>query len=83
MNDQCLGTAIVPLAEPPFQNRLPIYIGDDLTDEDAFAIVNEVGGISIKVGELQGTLAQHRLPGVRQVLRWLESVPSPIHMFAR
>jgi trehalose 6-phosphate phosphatase len=78
------GTAVRAfMQEPPFQNRLPIYIGDDLTDEDAFAIVNEVGGISIKVGELQGTLAQHRLPGVRQVLRWLESVPSPIHMFAK
>jgi trehalose 6-phosphate phosphatase len=71
------------MQEPPFINRLPIYIGDDLTDEHAFAIVNEVAGISIKVGEDHGTMAQHRLPGVRQVLRWLESIPSPVAVFAR
>jgi trehalose 6-phosphate phosphatase len=71
------------MQEPPFVNRLPIYIGDDLTDEHAFAVVNEVGGISIKVGDEHGTMAQHRLPGVRQVLRWLESIPSPVAVFAR
>lgn len=71
------------MQEPPFVNRLPIYIGDDLTDEHAFAIVNKVGGISIKVGDDHGTMARHRLPGVRQVLRWLESIPSPVAVFAR
>ena len=77
------GTAIRAFIQgPPFRNRLPIYIGDDLTDEDAFAIVNEAGGISIKVGDEHDTLAQHRLPGVRQVLRWLESIPSPVSVFA-
>lgn len=69
------------MQQPPFLERLPIYIGDDLTDEDAFAIVNEIGGISIKVGDDQATLAQHRLPGVRQVLRWLQSIPAPISVF--
>jgi trehalose 6-phosphate phosphatase len=71
------------MQHPPFLDRLPIYIGDDLTDEDAFAIVNEIGGISIKVGDDRGTLAQHRLPGVRQVLRWLQSIPAPISVFGR
>ncbi|NJO12691.1 MAG: trehalose-phosphatase [Gammaproteobacteria bacterium] len=78
------GTSISAfMQQPPFLNRLPIYIGDDLTDEDAFAIVNEVGGISIKVGGEHWTLAQHRLPGVRQVLSWLESIPSPVSVFAK
>lgn len=78
------GTAIRAfMQERPFRGRLPIYIGDDLTDEDAFAMVNEVGGISIKVGDQQGTVARHRLPGVRQVLRWLESVPAPISVSAK
>lgn len=78
------GTAIRAFMEqPPFLNRLPIYIGDDLTDEDAFAMVNEIGGISIKVGDDQRTLALHRLPGVRQVLRWLESIPAPISVFGK
>jgi trehalose 6-phosphate phosphatase len=71
------------LRERPFFGRLPVYIGDDLTDEDAFAVVNELGGISIKVGNHHNTLAQHRLPGVRQVLHWLESVPAPLAAFAR
>jgi len=78
------GTCIRAFMErPPFANRLPIYIGDDLTDEDGFAVVNEVGGISIRVGDAQASAAQHRLPGVRQVLRWLESIPSPISVFAK
>jgi trehalose 6-phosphate phosphatase len=76
------GTAIRAfMQQPPFLNRMPIYIGDDLTDEDAFAIVNEIAGISIKVGDERGTLAQHRLPGVRQVLRWLQSIPAPVSVF--
>jgi trehalose 6-phosphate phosphatase len=76
------GTAVRAfMQQSPFAHRLPIYIGDDLTDEHAFAIVNEAGGISIKVGEDQSTVAQHRLPGVRQVWRWLESVPAPIAVF--
>lgn len=76
------GTSIRAFMQhPPFLDRLPIYIGDDLTDEDAFAVVNEIGGISIKVGDDPGTVAQHRLPGVRQVLRWLQSIPAPISVF--
>jgi len=63
------------MREPPFRDRRPIYIGDDLTDEDAFAVVNAFGGLSIRVGETTSTLAQHTLPGVTDVLNWLESNP--------
>jgi trehalose 6-phosphate phosphatase len=38
------------MREPPFLNRLPLTIGDDLTDESMFAIANERGGHSIRVG---------------------------------
>jgi trehalose 6-phosphate phosphatase len=78
------GTSIRAFMEqPPFLSRLPVYVGDDLTDEDAFAVVNDIDGISIRVGDEYGTLAQHHLPDVSQVLRWLENIPSPVSVFAQ
>ncbi len=38
------------LKQPAFAGRLPITIGDDLTDESMFALANERGGHSIRVG---------------------------------
>jgi trehalose-phosphatase len=55
------------------QPSLPIYIGDDVTDEDAFASITE--GITIRVGGLAETEAQFLLPdvpGVGQFLTWLD-----------
>jgi trehalose 6-phosphate phosphatase len=63
------------MQEAPFQGRTPVFIGDDVTDEDAFAVVNEMQGISIRVGNPSATLARHRLGGVSEVLRWLKTVP--------
>ena len=40
------------LEEPAFAGRLPITIGDDLTDESMFALANARGGQSIRVGSL-------------------------------
>lgn len=48
---------------------LPIYIGDDATDEDAFTAIPH--GITIKVGELAETQAQYLLPDVPAVARFL------------
>ena len=63
------------MQEAPFVGRTPVFIGDDVTDEDAFAVVNEMSGVSIRVGNPAATLARHRLGGVSEVLRWLQSVP--------
>lgn len=63
------------MKEAPFAGRTPVFIGDDVTDEDAFAVVNEMSGVSIRVGNPSATLARHRLGGVSEVLRWLQSVP--------
>ena len=71
------GTSIASfMREAPFAGRTPVFLGDDVTDEDAFAVVNAMNGISVKVGSPEvATLAHHRLGGVSEVLRWLQTVP--------
>lgn len=67
------GAAIAAfMRQVPFVARTPIFIGDDVTDEAGFAVVNDLQGISIKVGEGPQTQARHRLAGVAEVLGWLE-----------
>lgn len=38
------------LVEPPFLGRLPIVVGDDLTDEDAMQAADAAGGHGVRVG---------------------------------
>jgi trehalose 6-phosphate phosphatase len=59
------------MREAPFRGRLPIFIGDDVTDEFGFAVVNHLGGYSVKVGPGR-TSAEWRLKNVRAVRSWLE-----------
>ena len=66
------GTAIAEfMAEAPFRGRLPVFLGDDLTDEYGFSIVNGLGGLSVKVG-CGPTEAAARLADVDAVRAWLE-----------
>jgi trehalose 6-phosphate phosphatase len=65
------GTAIAAfMAELPFRGRVPVFLGDDTTDEDGFRWVNERGGHSIKVGPGE-TEAEARLEDVAAVKNWL------------
>lgn len=66
------GSAIAEfMREPPFRGRVPVFIGDDVTDEFGFAVVNRLGGLTVKVGE-GASRARLRLADVAAVRRWLE-----------
>lgn len=68
------GTAIREfMDEEPFAGATPVFIGDDVTDEAGFAVVNALGGVSIKV-DRGDSVAQWRLPDVNTVIGWLEQV---------
>ena len=55
----------------PFSNRIPIFVGDDVTDEAGFAAVNVLGGHSIRVGDNGSSEARFSLGDVPSVHRWL------------
>lgn len=59
------------MAIAPFAGHVPLMIGDDITDEDAFAAAAACGGDGILVGEPRETLAHWRLPDVASVAAWL------------
>lgn len=59
------------MQKPPFTGRIPVFIGDDLTDEKGFLTVNAMQGISVKVGE-GASQARYRLDDVDAVYGWLE-----------
>jgi len=67
------------MQEPPFTGRVPVFVGDDRTDEDAFAWVNAHGGISVRVGEPDIPSAAHfRTDSVGETLAWLKGIPQDL-----
>jgi trehalose 6-phosphate phosphatase len=60
------------MAQAPFAGATPVFIGDDMTDEDGFAAASALGGLGILVGEREATKAQCSLPDVAAVHKWLE-----------
>jgi trehalose 6-phosphate phosphatase len=65
------GAAIAEfLDEAPFRGRTPVFVGDDLTDEFGFELINRAGGHSVKVGEGKSA-ARWRLPHAVAVRAWL------------
>ncbi len=61
------------MTEPPFAGARPLFVGDDLTDEHAFAAAAALGGAGVLVGPGRESAAKWRLPDVAAVARWLEA----------
>jgi trehalose 6-phosphate phosphatase len=59
------------MREREFAGRTPVFVGDDPTDEVGFQAVNEMGGHSIRVGNLEETAARFRFSSVSTVVAWL------------
>ncbi|MBN1119462.1 MAG: trehalose-phosphatase [Anaerolineae bacterium] len=56
-------------------NSLPLYIGDDDKDEEAFEVIKARGGIAVVVdAEPRDTVADHRLESPQEARRWLRQL---------
>lgn len=59
------------LTEWPFQGARPIFVGDDLTDENGFVAAEAAGGFGVLVGPPRRTAARYNLRDPEAVLAWL------------
>jgi trehalose 6-phosphate phosphatase len=56
---------------PPFVGARPLFVGDDLTDEDGFSAALALGGEGVLVGPPRRTVARRSLDSVDAVIAWL------------
>jgi trehalose 6-phosphate phosphatase len=68
------GTALRAMMQAPvFAGRMPVFLGDDDTDEPAMVAARDLGGAGILIGAPRDTAAAYRLDGVARTLSWLET----------
>lgn len=67
------GRALAALLQhPPFRGRQPVFVGDDVTDEEGFAAAAELGGWGVKIGP-GPTLARYRFDDAGALAHWLRA----------
>ncbi|XUU59695.1 trehalose-phosphatase [Erythrobacter sp. HA6-11] len=59
------------MEQSPFAGATPVFLGDDVTDEDGFAACEALGGFGILVGDPRDTKARYGLASVSQTHQWL------------
>jgi trehalose 6-phosphate phosphatase len=62
------------MREAPFAGRVPVAIGDDTTDEDAFEAATALGGFGVGVGARASVAARHRLVDSAACNAWLRTL---------
>jgi trehalose 6-phosphate phosphatase len=67
------GKAVSFLLEKQKRDYLPIYVGDDLTDETAFEALCEVG-LTVRIGKSKKSFAQYYLKGQWEVSHFLRHI---------
>ncbi|KAB8038518.1 trehalose-phosphatase [Janthinobacterium aquaticum] len=64
------------MREAPFAGRVPVFAGDDTTDEAGFATVQQAGGTGVKVGA-GASVAERRLDSPDALRAVLLATPQP------
>ena len=55
------GTAVQAImSQAPFAGRVPVFVGDDVTDEDGMEAARALGGVGLRVGEAFASPAEVR-----------------------
>lgn len=60
------------MQDSEFAGATPVFVGDDLTDEDGFTAVADLGGFGVIVGDRRPTAARYQLASVAAVHHWLD-----------
>lgn len=74
------GTALTAqMRQAPFAGRIPVAVGDDVTDEDAFAAAAALQGFGIAVGPRVSAAARFRLADADAVADWIAGLVGEAH----